>query len=149
MAAHQFKDSEGRTWDIVTDLGAARRLRRAGHDIIDFESAGEKIPTFYVDEIDMGEALYAICQPQAMDNAVSEDEFLSSIDGDVTESAREALMAALPDFFSGRKRDIVSGLIARLGPQLEAQANQVMSSLGSLGSESTSTSDASGSTASD
>jgi len=151
MAAKQFTDAEGRTWSVVTDLSAARRLRRAGHDIIDFESAGEKIPSLYIDEIDMAEALYAICEPQAVSASppVSEDDFLSAISGEATEAAREALMAALPDFFSGQKRRVVVKLIEGIERQLTQQVEAIVKSIGSPGEKSTSGSDASDSTASD
>lgn len=147
MAVHQFTDAKGRAWTITADLAAARRLRRAGHDIIGFESAGEQIPLLFTDELEMGEALYAIVLPQAEAKDIGEDDFLEQITGEVTESAREALMAALPDFFSGQKKDVVRKLVSNLGAEMGRQMTQVLENIDSPGEQSTSGSDASDSTA--
>ena len=147
MAAKQFTDAEGRTWDIVTTLGAARRLRAADYDLMSYEAAGDQIPRLYQDELAMSEAIYAIVLPQAQARNVSEEQFLDGMTPEVFDKAREALMAALPDFFSGRKKKAIAATISNINANLEISLRKVLRE--SPGDESTSGSDASDSTASD
>lgn len=139
MGVKQFTDAAGRVWTITTDMAAARRLRRAGHDIVEYESASGQVPLLYTDELAMAEALYAILLPQAEAHspAVSEDEFLAAMTGEVAGAAREALIAALPDFFFGPKKEIMSQLIAGLAAEMSRQVDQVIQSFASHGETST------------
>lgn len=124
--AHEFKDLEGREWSVRLDIAAARRLREAGHDIVDYEQAGETIADLFNDEIALGEAVYAICRSQADARDVSEESFLSSLNGECVAKAREALFAAMPDFFSGPKRDVITAMLAELHRQLKAETNKAI-----------------------
>src|SRR5690606_1434326 len=121
---------------IVTTLGAARRLRSADYDLMSYEAAGEQIPRLYQDELAMSEAIYAIVLPQAQARNVSEEQFLDAMTPEVFDQAREALMAALPDFFSGRKKKAIAATIAHLSRELETLMRQVLTE--SPGDESTS-----------
>ena len=131
----QFKDSEGRPWTIVATVHTVRRVKRDtadadnGFEGIDLTKA-EVITTLGDDVFELGEVLYSLCQDQAKERDLDEDQFASAFDGDVIQGAVECLIDAMVSFTRpAKKRQALKKALAKKAEMeekvLEAQ-NEVL-----------------------
>src|SRR5215471_18214446 len=103
---HPFKDSQGTTWEVainVSQLRAVKDLARL--DILALVSQGDMAPL--QDPINLCNVLYVLCRKTAQARGVSDEEFGERLFGDVIDSATEALMGEIVDFFPRQKRALL------------------------------------------
>ena len=94
-----FADNAGRTWLVCLNVGALKRVRAmASVDLLEVVD-GKLIERLVRDPVLLCDVLYAVCKPEAESRGVSEDEFLSSLSGDVIDQATRALFEEIVDFF--------------------------------------------------
>lgn len=95
-----FKDSAGRDWAIIINVGTVKRVRAMmDADLLDIGSTFERL---MVDPVFLVDVLWCVCKPQAeskQNPPVSEEDFGASFRGDVISQARQALMPEIRDFF--------------------------------------------------
>ena len=132
----QFKDSEGRKWDIVATVHTLRRVKQEtadkenGFEGIDLTKA-ETITTLGDDVFVLGAVLYSLCQDQMDKHNLDEDQFAHGLaDGDVIQDAVDCLVNELVNFTRpATKRQALKKMLAKraefLDKTMDAQ-NEVM-----------------------
>ena len=117
-----FKDENGRDWEIVVNVDAARRVRDIlGVNIASTETGGV-LESIAEDPILLCDLLYVLCKPQADAAGVSDEQFGQALAGDAIDRATTAFLEALVDFFPSRRRAV----LRRLVDGLKAAENQVL-----------------------
>ncbi len=100
----EFKDTEGRAWQVTIDIAAAKRVRSlVGLDLMDI-SQGGAVQQLAADPILLCDALYVICKPQADKRQLSDEDFGRGLSGEVIERATTVFLEELADFFPGARR---------------------------------------------
>lgn len=109
-----FKDTEGREWQIAINVSVIKRVRDlAGIDLLAVFQ-GEVIDRLISDPILLCDVIYAVCQWQADQRKITDEDFGRAMAGDAIEHATAALLDELVSF-SPSPRDR-----ANLGRVLEA-----------------------------
>ena len=94
----QFKDNEGRTWDVSVNVATIKRVR----DLADVDlmgiTDGTIIEQLIRDPVLLCNAVYAACKPQADEQGVSDEDFGRAMAGDAIEHATNALLEDLVAF---------------------------------------------------
>ena len=94
-----FTDNAGRTWTVVVNVDAIKRVR--GLLSVDLLSIveGTLIDRLIRDPVLLCDIVYAVCKPEADARGISDEEFGRSMAGDAIEHATTALLEELVDFF--------------------------------------------------
>lgn len=95
-----FKDAAERQWNIEVDYAAIRRVR----DVFGVNLLDAVNKPVLADPITLIDVLFAICKPQIDKHGLSDDQFLSSLRGDVLDAAAVALIEEVVDFFPNPTR---------------------------------------------
>jgi len=99
-----FTDSQGRTWNVVVNVSAVKRVRDAlGVNLIDV-AGGDLLGRLADDPCLLVDVLYVLCRPEADAKGVSDEDFGRAMVGDVLDAASAALMKELLDFFPRAQR---------------------------------------------
>jgi hypothetical protein len=120
----EFRDDQGRPWQVALTVAAAMRVRDNVKIIVD----GEKQPFDMVDVAAIGstmqvlrgqytviaETLYAILCKQVEDKKLTKDDFFDGLRGDAIDAGAKVLEAELIDFFPQRLRKMVSLIAAKI-----------------------------------
>ena len=90
-----FTDNSGRTWAVVINVDAIKRVRGLLHvDLLDLNVLDRLIR----DPILLCDVVYAVCQPEAESRQVSDVDFGRAMAGDPIDQATKALLEDLADF---------------------------------------------------
>jgi len=118
-----FTDSEGRTWNVVVNVSAIKRIRDAlGVDLMDV-AGGDLLGRLADDPCLLVDVLYVLCKPEADTKGVSDEDFGRAMVGGVLDAASSALMKELLDFFpSALRARALAKLMQKLGEQQAAIA---------------------------
>ncbi len=101
-----FKDNEGRAWVIQIHVAAIKKCRA----LLDvdlpnlMEDGFTKLAATVADVVKLIDILYVLCQDQANERKVTDEDFGRAMWGDVMESASNAFIKELIDFFPGALR---------------------------------------------
>ena len=123
MARAVFSDQEGRSWSATINVKMAKRLKeRLGLDVMTaFE--GKLFSQLAGDPIMLGDTLYVVCQEQAAERGITDEQFGELLAGDTIERATDALIEGLVDFFPGARRQIL-GKVWTKQKQADGQVTQ-------------------------
>jgi len=149
----EFRDDQGRPWQIALTVAAALRVRdmvnieidqldeegqptgsrkSVSLDIVDLATITQTLQVVRMQFAKLGEVLYAILMRQVEDRNMTKDQFLEGLRGDSLEAASKALEEELVDFFPLRLRKTL-GLIAakmtEVAGELMTQAEQGLESV--------------------
>lgn len=103
-----FSTTDGRKWTVAVNLGAVKRVREAtGVDVLALVSDQRAISEAFSDNIRLAEVIASVIKPELAAAGVTDDQFFSVIDGAVIESATEALLAEVANFFQEPRRTIL------------------------------------------
>lgn len=103
-----FSTTDGRKWTVAVNLGTVKRVREAtGVDILALVSDQRAISEAFSDNIRLAEVIASVIKPELAAAGVTDDQFFSVIDGAVIESATEALLAEVANFFQEPRRTIL------------------------------------------
>ena len=156
-----FRDTAGRSWNLALNVYAVKKVRDLLNvDLLDLggEDKPEKGLLFRMvsDPILLVDLLYVVCQDQAEQSGVTDEQFGQAMAGDVIDLATKAFLEELADFTpSPRDRarakkviDATWKLIDRAQDLLDAKADRVIpaaveAALSALGNSSTSSPDSS------
>ena len=96
-----FADAKGRQWRLAITVGDLIKVRKeTGVDLAGaLKSDAALADLMFGDPAGLVSTLYVLCEKQAGDMKVSPEEFGYGFDGPTVESATEALMTAIADFF--------------------------------------------------
>lgn len=112
---HTFTDSLGRDWPLGIDYAAIRRVREGGG--VDFMKCFEDatiLGRLYLDITQLIDVLGAVLSPVLTAKGISFDQFAAGMIGDVNESAYDALIQALSDFFPATRRKMLLHVLAKI-----------------------------------
>ena len=108
-----FIDSSGRVWVVDISVATIKRVRTlTGVNLLEVIQ-GELIEQLSSDPILLADCLYAVCQPQAVREGVSDEAFGQSLAGDVIDRATTALLEGLIEFFPEPKRRLLEKATAK------------------------------------
>lgn len=118
---HQFTDRSGRRWLIQIDVSTIKRVRSlTGVNLLDIVS-GELIERLTNDPILLADVLYAVVQPQALTQGISDEAFGQGLAGNSIAEATAALLEGLVDFFPEPKGRLI-GKAATKYQQVQTKA---------------------------
>jgi hypothetical protein len=121
LTVRNFIDSSGRVWVVDISVATIKRVRTlTGINLLEVIQ-GELIEQLSSDPILLADCLYAVCQPQAVREGVSDEAFGQSLAGDVIDRATTALLEGLIEFFPEPKRRLLEKATAKYR-QVQTQA---------------------------
>jgi hypothetical protein len=121
LTVRNFIDSSGRVWVVDVSVTTIKRVRTlTGVNLLEVIQ-GELIEQLSSDPILLADCLYAVCQPQAVREGVSDEAFGQSLAGDVIDRATTALLEGLIEFFPEPKRRLLEKATAKYR-QVQTQA---------------------------
>ena len=107
-----FQDNQGRSWSIALTIGAVKRIRSDLHvDVIDLRE--DTFLQLVNDAVLMNDLIWILCQAQAKDRNVNEEDFAEAIKGGPASEAIGMVLEAIPDFFHAQKRDLIRKAVAK------------------------------------
>lgn len=110
---HSFVDKNGRSWAVVVNIAAVKRVRAlcSGLNILELISVDEngKTDSSTLDKLSndpvlLVDTLYAVCKPEADANNITDEQFGEAMNGDAIERATRAFLDEMVDFFPETKR---------------------------------------------
>ena len=115
-----FTDNLGRTWTLVVNVAAIKRVRAlCGVDLnaiveIDKENnpTAELLERLSTDPVLLVDVLYAVCKTECDQKGVSDEDFGAAMAGDAIEQATAALLDEVVDFFPTAKRAALQKILA-------------------------------------
>lgn len=118
-----FTDSASRTWNLVVNVHAVKRVRSLlDVDLLDVAS-GDLLSRLVDDPCLLADVLYAVLKPDADALGVSAQDFGAAMVGTALDDGSAALMKELLDFFPSAQRARALGrMIRKIGEQEKAIA---------------------------
>ena len=111
-----FTDTAGRTWTVCVTVDAIKRVRA----LLDvnllaiLDEGCQLLAQLHDDPVLLVDVLYAVCQPQAEAQQVTDVQFGQAMSGDALLHANRALLEGLSDFFpSARQRAALKNLLQK------------------------------------
>lgn len=106
-----FTDSLGRAWTLVVNVATIKRVRAlCGVDlnsvieVEDGKPSAKLLERLSGDPVLLVDVLYAVCKPECDRLGVSDEDFGSAMAGDSVDTATQALLDEVIDFFPEAKR---------------------------------------------
>jgi hypothetical protein len=112
---HGFQDTTGRTWAVVINVAAVKRVRGLLNlDLYSLVDDGFKpLAALVADPVRLADVLYCLCRDEAEARHVSDEDFGRALAGDALLHAADALVEELVDFFpDARTRDGLTKVLA-------------------------------------
>jgi hypothetical protein len=111
----EFVDSSGNAWQVRIDVSTIKRVRdKYGIDLSKVMSSQSELTRLADDVVLLVDVLFALVSPQAETRKVSAEDFAHLLAGDTIESATNALMEAIIDFFPQSRRVLLRQLWEKL-----------------------------------
>jgi membrane-bound ClpP family serine protease len=102
----QFKDSEGRTWNITVNVGTAKTVKAlTGVNLFDLYK--DEVQRVFSDPELLVNVIYSLCKAQADKREITDIQFGEAMVGDALELAADALMESVADFFPSSRSQIL------------------------------------------
>jgi hypothetical protein len=106
----QFTDQRGRTWRLELNYSLAKRLRDVtGLDFVNYHD-GKALLAVHDDDEKLVQVIWLLCEAQAKESQVAEEDFGSGLGGDSLEQAIEALEQALINFSRPARRQALEAI---------------------------------------
>ena len=107
-----FTDNKGRTWEVALNIRQMKRVRDVlGVDLVNVISATkdggvstDTLERVANDPILLVDILWVLCENQAKEAGISDEDFGYSLAGESVEEATRAFLDELVDFFPGARR---------------------------------------------
>ena len=131
-----FTDNLGRTWTLVVNVAAIKRVRAlCGVDlnaIVEIDKnnnpTAELLERLSTDPVLLVDVLYAVCKTECDPKGVSDEDFGAAMAGDAIEQATAALLDEVVDFFPTAKRAALQKILAATR-RIEALAKKKLESI--------------------
>ena len=115
-----FTDNLGRTWTLVVNVAAIKRVRALCgvdlHAIVEIDKdnnpPAELLERLSTDPVLLVDVLYAVCKTECDQKGVSDEDFGAAMAGDAIEQATAALLDEVVDFFPTAKRAALQKILA-------------------------------------
>lgn len=103
-----FQTTDGATWTVSVNVGTVKRVREATNvNLLALISETSAISDVFADDIRLAEVIAAVVSPQIRAAKKTDDEFFQAMDGSVLESAAEALLREVANFFQEPRRSVL------------------------------------------
>ena len=120
-----FKDNADRTWTVIVNVDAIKRVRSL-LDVDLMEAVeGRLLERLVSDPVLLCDVIYCVCKIDADVKGISDEDFGRAMAGDAIELATTALLEELVDFFPQGKRELLRKALAKL-ETLQATAIEVV-----------------------
>ena len=130
-----FVDGNGRSWTIVINVSAIKRLRGLIQvDLYGLVTDGfAGLGKLLADPVSLVDVIYCLCKDEADARDISDEDFGRAMFGDTIKSASDAFLEELTDFFpdprvrAGLRQTIATGAKVRdhLMDQVEAELAKI------------------------
>lgn len=130
-----FIDSNKNSWNVAINVRKLKGVRenvkdKSGKPVDLMETVTDRLVfTLLSDPCLVGDVLWYLCNQQAQTLKVSKESFLDSLWGEYLESATEALIEALADFFPKSEKLILQKIVSATKQILEAAKNRGISEM--------------------
>lgn len=133
----EFKDNRGRTWRLEINVSTARRVRaRLSFDLLTLLNSPDEIHRLAGDPYLLADVLFVLCEEQAKQVGVTDEDFGAALAGDPIDHATKGLLRALVDFCpSPSARGVLGRIIEaaeRLGEEALARIEEQLPEEGNL-----------------
>jgi hypothetical protein len=130
---HNFRDADGRAWNLEVTIPEVRRVRDRLHvEILEFVDVnGELFKRVTRDPCLLCDVLYVLCEPQAVAQNITDEQFGRALRGDALDGATDSLLWAIIDFFPSERREALRSLwekVMRLGKMAHQNAMEILRS---------------------
>ena len=123
---HRFRDRKNREWTLEANFGSYGRVKAAtGVKLYDIATENRECLTQLTDVLILGQVLWSMVEPQAQAIGVCPEDFAGAFDGDVIETAYNALLDEMLFFCPTRQRKVLE-LAVRKVREVEARAATVV-----------------------
>ncbi len=102
----KFKDAKDREWIVDVTVGIIKKVRKA-LDIDLADPSGADVNHMIDDPVLLVDTLWLLCEDQAKEKEITDEDFGRGLVGDPIELATTALLDAVADFFPGSKRSLL------------------------------------------
>ncbi len=109
-------------------------MRRAKRSVVDLSMPVKQMQSFFMDDVFLTDALWAIVEPEATAKGLTLEQFESGLDGTVLASARDALWDALSEYFDPGKSEMLRAAVASVAKEM-ATATASLTGTGSVESK--------------
>ncbi|MDD3585818.1 MAG: hypothetical protein PHQ75_01435 [Thermoguttaceae bacterium] len=129
-----FVDTQGRTWSITLNLGAAMKIRdRLGVDLLQPELGDPPLLTrLGTDELLLGEVICNLLESQFDVHKVTAEDIYNAFDGKTLQDAQEAFYQEMIHFFRQSGRTDRAQAIEKQRKMIEAGIKAVETRLNQL-----------------
>lgn len=108
-----FKDSAGRDWPIVINVGSIERVKSVtGVNLLEVVE-GKLVEKLASDPALLVNVVYSLCKPDADRQQITDTMFGEAMVGDAIDRATDALLDELVSFFPNRQRQILTKALAK------------------------------------
>ena len=107
-----FKDAENREWSIRITISTVKDIRSLC-DIDIMEQSGEAIKSLGEDPCLLADVLYVSCKKEADEKGITDIQFGEGLRGDAIDSATEAFLNELVNFFPRARGQLMKKTLAR------------------------------------
>jgi len=112
MPATTWTDASNNSWSCAITVATVKRVQQlAGINLL--EAFDGLLMTLADDPIQLANVLYVVCKPQADERKITDEQFGESLAGDVIESATNAFVQGLIDFFPSQRRQVLKQIWAK------------------------------------
>ena len=117
-----FTDRQGRDWPVEITVGSIKRVRDlCGVNLLDIaDGTGGVLQRLYTDPIFLCDVLYCLIKPTADERVVTDEDFGRMLSGDALDTAAEAVLGELTDFFPKGRRKVMQTITMKTGLMMEA-----------------------------
>ena len=111
-----FKDAQGRTWDIAINVTSIKRLRdKLELDLLAVVEGGDVLGKLVTDPVLLVDVVYVLCEAQAEERKVTDEDFGRAMAGEAIDAATKALLEDLISFFPrARQRGLLKEALATI-----------------------------------
>jgi uncharacterized protein YuzB (UPF0349 family) len=103
-----FQTSDGAKYEIAVNVATVKRVRDlTGINLLGLVGDQKAVSELFEDDVKFCEVLCAVVRPQLEAAGKSDDDFFAAINGDVIETAAEALLAEIVNFFQEPRRSLL------------------------------------------
>lgn len=129
MATNSFQDTRNREWRLALNFSLAKRLRDVtGLDFVNYQD-GKALLAVHDSDERLVQVLWLMCEAQANESGVTEEEFGSGLGGDALEQAIGALEEALVNFSRPARRQAMQAIRDKAHELVAAQTKLVESKI--------------------
>ncbi len=118
-------------WEVKINVGAIKRVRGLCEiDLLDaVKDKGELLGRLIDDPILLCNIIYALCEKQALEKNITDEQFGEAMAGDALEKATTALLEELVDFFPSRRREVLRAALDKMDQAQEKIAKLALARL--------------------